>query len=314
LSDLQKLGVDAVTGLDTAGHMHIDLGQGLLSADSLPKFEASADVTLDLAKGQGLDQIVDIAATLRGAGIDHVSMGWSDLLAQDEAAINTLTSAGIDFNVVAASQAGGAQNPSLDLMLQDFLSQGVQFSNGNNMGTLVQTLFDAGVAHTQSTPEVDYVTIGDDLAAALHEAGMLQALPEANVQIDAGSAVHLQTSLTAMAELGVDHVLAAAGAQVDLGAQFSADELVQLLQHFASDTDPTSTKAIFDFGAELNMGQVSTGETLQTLLESGMGQQLHDMGITKVVAQTPAVTVLGAGESYADGQMVFDLDILFKKS
>ena len=80
--------------------------------------------------------------------------------------------------------------------------------------------------------------------------------------------------------------------------------------------DPTSTKAIFDHSVELNAGQVSTDgtQTLQTLLESGMGQQLHDLGINKVVAQfsMPPVEVLGV--STDDATTVFDLDILLNKS
>jgi hypothetical protein len=52
---------------------------------------------------------------------------------------------------------------------------------------------------------------------------------------------------------------------------------------------------------------------LQTLLDSGMASQLHDLGITKVVAQVAPTTVTTLGVTEDNGNMVFDLDILSKK-
>jgi hypothetical protein len=305
---LQKLGVDAV--MVSGAPFSLDLGGDavLHSGLGLPQFESIADVTLDLAQGQRLNEITDLASTLKDSGIDHVSMGWAELLHEDQTAINAITGAGLDFKMASSSHAGTINEPTLDAMLQDALNNGVALSNGQDMGTLVQTLYDAGVANLAPT---HLVTIGDDLAAALHESGMLNALPaEDGVQIDAGTAQHL-TTLKAMADMGVDHVLANAGAQVDLGEKFSQENLADLLSHFVNtDNNPSSIKTIFDNLTELNIGQVADyTTTLDTLVESGIGDKLFDLGIHKVVAQVE-VQILGAPahESYE-----FDLEDLLHR-
>jgi hypothetical protein len=312
LKDLQKLGVDAVQA--SAGPLSLYLGEGTdaLSGANLPKFADSADVTLKLAPGQQLSNIQNVSATLKESGIDYVSMGWTELLQEDEAAINAITGAGIDFKMATASLAGTDAAPTLDAMLQDELNDGVTLSGGQVMGNLVQTLFDAGVAKLE-LPSTPFVTIGDDLAAALSEAGMLHALPADGVQIDAGTVNHLQTSLKAMADMGVDHVLAIAGAQVDLGETFNKDDLSELLSHFVkTEGGSTSIKAIFDNSTELNIGQVAkedftsdTSDTLETLFKSGIGDQLYDLGIHKVVAQVEVMVLGSSSSSYVDFE--FDL-------
>jgi hypothetical protein len=178
------------------------------------------------------------------------------------------------------------------------------------MGDLIEALTASGV-HRIDIDKPALVTIGDDLASALYEAGMLHALPEAGIKIDAGTADQLQTTLKAMADLGVDSVLAKPGAKVDLGADIS--ELASLLSHFVSDSESGIAK-IFD-NADLNFGQVTgeTAQTLQTLLESGMADQLHDLGINHVVAQVVMPAVMPIGTSRDNDSMVFDLDA-FKKN
>jgi len=317
--------------LKAMGIDHIDLGgsgfNGAVSIDQVAAralidagltFAEDDDVTLQLGKGKSLSELALMADVLREAGIDHISLAQQQMDANAEATSLIMT-AGMDFSLLADTPpafTGSDRHASLPEDYFSIVQDGVDFlvnmlSSGASMGDLLGTLSESGI-HSIDIVKPDYVTIGDDLASALYESGMLHALPEANVQIDAGFADQVQTTLKAMADLGVDHVLAKEGAKVDLGADFS--ELASLLGHFVSDTDPTSTKAIFDHGAELNMGQVTgyTADTLQSLLESGMGQQLQDLGISKVVAQVmPPVDIIG-GTNTADG-MVFDLDILNKK-
>ena len=154
------------------------------------------------------------------------------------------------------------------------------------------------------------VVIGDQLASALYDAGMLQAMPEANVEIDAGLAARMQTSLKAMAELGVDHVVSdvAADSHLMLALGTDVQDLASVLQSFISETDHTSTKSIFDHAVDLYVGSApGTAETLQTLLDSGMGSKLADLGISKVVAQDmPPVQVIGtsAEDQTADPFMI----------
>jgi hypothetical protein len=317
LKDLQKLGVDAVQA--SAGPLSLYLGEGTdaLSGSNLPKFAGIADVTLNLAPGQQLTEIKDLSATLKASGIDYVSMDWADVLQGDEDAINMVMGAGIDFKMANAMQLN-VEDPTaealmhLDTLLQYLLNEvgsSYSLSPDIGMGDLVNEGIDIGVNFSQLFKS-PFVTIGDDLAAALSEAGMLYALPDAGVQIDAGTANHLQTSLKAMAEMGVDHVLANAGAQVDLGETFNKDDLTELLTHFVKTVDDsTGIQAIFDNSTELNIGQVAkedfTSDTLEALFESGIGDQLLDLGIHKVVAQVE-VAVLGSDSSSYES---FEFDI-----
>ena len=309
LTDLQKLGVDSVISADGTHALHVDLGTGTLSAESLPHFVLTDNVTLDLAQGQSLDQINQFASALKSAGIDHLSMDWGDMLKADELAINALTNAGLDFNLDSSSHAGTPENQTLDTMLEKALSDGISFTQGHDINTLVQTLFDSGVANAALDTADHFVTIGDDLAAALAESGMLNALPANQIQIDAGNQMHLETSLKAMADLGVDNVLAVAGAEVDAGISH-LNELSDLLSHFVSDTDPAHLKTIFEHGAELNLGDLGlTTKDLQTFLgDDHIVQELSDLGVTKVVAQVAPVQPIGAATT--DHIDVFEMDIV----
>ena len=65
LSDLQKLGVDTVSGLEALGNkVQIELGSGLNTDVALPKFAAAADITLKLDSVSQLTQIDDLAKAL----------------------------------------------------------------------------------------------------------------------------------------------------------------------------------------------------------------------------------------------------------
>jgi hypothetical protein len=122
-----------------------------------------------------------------------------------------------------------------------------------------------------------------------------------------------------MAELGVDKVASdlAAGGLLHVNLGTTVDDLASLLQAFVAPDNHVPTQKVFDHAAELDVGALSgtatTVQTLQTLLESGLGSQLHDLGITKVVAQVAPTTVTTLGVTEDHGNMVFDLDILSKK-
>jgi hypothetical protein len=290
LKDLQHLGVDTV--LSTGHDINVDLGLGgALSADHLPTFDRSLDVTLNLAPAQHLSDIEALADVLKQAGIDHVAVAQSDLLAAgDEVAIHALMSAGIDFNVSVT--AGTAKSPvHLEQVAQHFVNEGVDLLAGmldpnTNMAELLKTLSQSGI-HSIEIERPASVVVGDHLAAALSEAGMLQAMPDARVEIDAGVSTLLQTSLKAMADLGVDRVAstAAVGSHIAMALGTDIKDIADVLQSFISETDHVSTKSIFDHAVDLYVGSAVEHETLQTLLESGVGAKLAALGISKVVVQ-----------------------------
>jgi hypothetical protein len=179
----------------------------------------------------------------------------------------------------------------------------------SSMGDLVSALRTSGI-HSIDIDKPASVVIGDELASALHDAGMLEAMPDAAVQIDAGDAVRLQTSLKAMAELGVDDVKSLGAVVVDFGSA-NIHELSDLLGHFVSDSDPSATKTIFSHGAELDMHFSSADQvqTLQELLQdatNGVADKLAGLGVTSVVAQVmPVVDVIGT-TSNNDDPYAFD--------
>jgi hypothetical protein len=117
----------------------------------------------------------------------------------------------------------------------------------------------------------------------------------------------LQTSLKAMADLGVDRVAstAAVGSHIAMALGTDIKDIADVLQSFVSDTDHVSTKSIFDHAVDLYVGSAVEHETLQTLLDSGMGAELAKLGISKVVAQDlPPVQAIGAATDGADPFMI----------
>jgi hypothetical protein len=326
LSDLQKLGVDAVTGLEALGnHVQIDIGSGLI-ASSLPVFSKAAEVSLNLSNSQDLISITEeMAKALKEAGIDQLSMGWNSQLDGDEEAlkaINSLTTAGLGFNLVAPATPVPpldlSHSTDLDMMLQNTLAHGVKFSNDSDMGDLVRTLFDSGVANAKAMTGSHNVSISDDLASALYESGMITALPTvAGVEITAGTVLQMQTTFKAMAAMGVDKVASEFVGEellhVNLGA--SIGELASLLHSFVAEDNNVATQKVFDHAAALYVGEADQNavDTLQSLLDSGVLDKLHDLGVSQVVAQVVPTAVIPVGAHLEGTNMVFDLDILSKK-
>jgi hypothetical protein len=236
-----------------------------------------------------------------------------------------LISAGIDFNVLVGTtptaspvhleQMVDIYKNGVDL-LSDIYKNGVDLLSdmldpNANMGDLVRALSQSGI-HEIVVDKPASVVIGDHLAAALYEAGMLQAMPEATVEIDAGVSLRMLTSLKAMADLGVYHVASSAadGSHIMLALGTDVQDLASVLRSLISDAGPVSTKSIFDHAVDLYVGNTVDQETLQqTLLDSGMGSKLADLGISNVVAQDlPPVQVIPDVQSNSD-PFTFMMDI-----
>jgi hypothetical protein len=175
------------------------------------------------------------------------------------------------------------------------------------------------------------VTINDDLSAALYESGMLHALPDAAITIDAGLNKVLNTSLKAMADLGVDSVNSTQQkvyvelgikpedlhTMADLGDLFSAFGLDSAGNHslFAQDQqaglvlDQSTFSSLGAVGVQELVGQLSKlGFTEIDVLGDNSVQQVFS-----ITAQTPIdvpVTLLGGVN--ADLAGVFDPDIFNK--
>jgi hypothetical protein len=232
LQDLQKLGVDniSVSGQSAT----VDLGnQGLniLVGGSLPTFgdedhdgilteaeDLALSITLDLGAGVALPEENDpIFDYLESSGIDRLRIhsaldseadNWIDLSSLQS--IHQSDAAGdetLNFEIVASGSDVSEESISLDAHLVgiDLLTE---YATTNQYGQLISTLSEAGVLNI--LVDQGNVKINDQLAKALVDAGMLQALPQANISLVYQSAnepyASLNTSLRDMAALGINYV------------------------------------------------------------------------------------------------------------
>ena len=345
LKDLHKLGVDF--GGQSINNLGVD--------------------TLGISGIANLQDLSALTHTLKDAGIDHLGLHTSELVAAgketslfkalensdwikngvdvtlevDDKTLPT-THAPTDFSNISALNE--LVHNGLDLLDKTHLAQ------NETWGSLIKTLHEAGLGDVNIQSGVGNVHINDDLSAALYESGMLQAVPDARIEIDAvGSSKLLETSLKAMADLGVDKVHANDKVFVKLGVSESElSSIHDLFSAFGLDSNATVDHSLFDNngkGAGLVMDQKTaqtfgiTGDQVDEAKVTDLVHQLSKLGITELdvvhvssdgatnstdvfhidqaavaapVAQTPVITkveVLGASD---DVSHAFDLDILNK--
>jgi hypothetical protein len=301
--------------------------------------------TLHVTDTQNITDLGDLANSLKAAGLEHLGFFSSDFerdagLVDKVADFNWVTS-GIDFSLQVDAPAvvnpaapaphpqdlGGLLNMVTDGM--DLLDVGL--SDGATWGDLIETLQDAGLGQVEVQSKAS-VSISDDLSAALYEAGMLHALPDAAIEIDAGANKVLNTSLKAMADLGVDSIVSSQDKlYVELGLKpEDVSSLADLHSLFAAfGTDTAKPTHLFETGT--SAGLVLDQATFNNLGEAGVHAlvgELTKLGFTEldvrdgdsvdqvfnITAQTPVpVTVELVGVAQSD-LGVFDPDILHKST
>ena len=269
-----------------------------------------------------------MSSALQDAGSIHLDVFDSqlnidaDLLSRLDS-VDWSSNAGTDLNDVLNMVAGGV----------DVLAD-VRLDPQATWGDLIDTLQDAGLGNValEATAKVH---ISDDLSAALYESGMLHALPDAAIAIDAGANKVLNTSLKAMADLGVDSVNTDHKVYVELGLKpedaHNLADLGDLFSAFGLDNAAPDTH-LFTKGAGLVVDQATfdhfssmDAASVQALLGdlSKLGfTEVDVMGASqvsavydiKVTAQTPVlsqVAIIGT-DAINDLAHVFDPDILNK--
>jgi hypothetical protein len=200
---------------------------------------------------------------------------------------------------------------------------------------LIDTLQAAGLGNVELETSAK-VHISDDLSAALYESGMLHALPDAAIAIDAGVNKVLNTSLKAMADLGVDSVNTNQKVYVELGlsvddAQTLA-ELGDVFSAFGLDSPAPDTQLFGAQGAGLVVDQATFDNfnSMDPAMVEVLLGDLNKLGFTEVdvmgatevsavyqinvTAQTPVlsqVALIGTN-AINDLAHVFDPDILNK--
>jgi hypothetical protein len=293
--------------------------------------------TLTITDGEHITDLGVMANSLTSHGITHLGLSSSDLDNTTLTAGSTLAqkvgtfdwaNSGIDFSL-------GVDSNVADLI--SMLENGVDVFTGQALantavwGDLIQVLQESGLGginlHSSATTSATSanVVVSDELTGALYDAGMLHALPNANITLDVGTNKVLQTSLKAMLDLGVDKVQTDHKVYVDLGL-----DQADMQGLFAAFTHDTSVPTGGLFGGK-EAGLVVDQATFNTMGASDVHtlvQQLSKLGITEIdvlndsvvthayqiTAQTQVlsqVDILGTSSAGTD-LAVFDTDILNK--
>jgi hypothetical protein len=178
----------------------------------------------------------------------------------------------------------------------------LRFTTPDKFGDLLQALTASGVS--DFVVDSGDVVVSDALASALVSAGMLQALPDANLVLDATKQVvdnyaHLSTSLKAMAELGVNGVEIgnADHLYIDLGLPvhdaIAMSDISQLLRTLDPANGATPINAHNADGRPVDISLVISGDVASAIAEAGgftAADVLHleNLGINHIaVVETP---------------------------
>jgi hypothetical protein len=300
LKELQKLNIDAVSVMGDG--LTVDLGGDLagLGLSDLPQFTNQANVTLNLGSlGINGDsellnaQQFGLLSELQEKGIDQLAIeealgsDWLDLdtisaiYSQDNLGFKLgLDSQLKDFDLALAGLLGTKDPNATDSVSSD-LRNGIDllsgFTTSETYGELVQALTASGVS--DFVVDRGDVQITDNLAAALVDAGMLQALPEANLVIDATKSIaenaqyaHLFTSLKAISELGVDAIEVGGVNKVYIDLGLPADDSTAMadIQAILGAIDPANQAKLVHAGAaQKDFSLVMSGDLAKAIIDAG---------------------------------------------
>jgi hypothetical protein len=255
--------------------------------------------------------------TLVSTGIDNLalqetlssSLDWFDF--DKTLALHALSSNDqqIGFEIGVAGSTGAAASTNFDASLKkalaDDFTSGIDFFKGvttsASYGQLFEALMQSGV--TDFVVESGNVAISDSLASAMVESGMLQALPAANLIIDAtaktmeiagAKIAHLYTDLKSMAGLDVDGIRVAndvSKVYIDLGLPMNDVNAIADVKALLASLDPANdakligaapnTPIDFNFakhenGSSVDLSLVISSDLAKTLLQSlGAGDIAH---------------------------------------
>ncbi|MBT8530958.1 hypothetical protein G6645_06755 [Polynucleobacter paneuropaeus] len=337
---------------DAATHgltIHAGLGETVadLVANNLPDF-IGGHVNLDLDNANninGLSELINdqtLVNALVGKHVDYLSIHEAiDLSAGNDwmhldsvhkvvAESNNLMHINID---IAGTQAANtfshldaalkaslvSLNTATDLSTAEHTSlqsalNGLDLLSGyttpDKFGDLINALTASGVS--DMVVDSGHVEISDSLASALVSAGMLQALPESNLVIDATSDVqpyvdnvghyaHLFTNLNSMADLGVDQIQAGVANKVyvDLGLPSHDATAMADISNLLSALDPANAAkdlAVNSNGNGVGIGLVISGDLAHNIAQSGGLSvadlnHLHNLGITEIDVLAPTADI-----------------------
>ena len=339
-------------GATTAESLAHSLPAFTLDAFETAKGAHSLDVTLDITEAQrdeliALDPSIshDLLSALHAAGITSVEASISLEQALNNPGdwmnmglVGQLHSAGIAYEQGIIGSENGRPALNLDTALDDEIStlqstghltnaqatvthdafHGLDvlhnYTSPDKFGDLLHALTSSGVS--EFVVDSGNVQIGDALAAALVDAGMLQALPSANLVLDASAqatqiakmgedyyAAHLSTTLKSIADLGI-HTIETGEANhlfIDLGLPGHDAQAMQDISQLLHSLDPANA-ATHLTNAGVDVSLVLTSEVAVAIKEAGGFsatdiQHLEHLGISNIAVVDPAGVAAAAGVS-----------------
>jgi hypothetical protein len=273
----------------------------------------------------GIETDVHLGALLRDSG-DWIKLGLTDALQDagidyEQSIIGSAGTAAADnFDSALAQQIGALSDTLADpyelaahnaLVGSDLLSK---FTDPEMFGELLMALSESGVS--DFVVESGNVQISDVLAAALVEAGMLQAVPEANMVIDATARItqfndetygYLATNLKAIADLGVNAIETGniSSLYIDLGLPVNDAHAMADISQLLHSLDPANVAtqlARNQNGDQVDISLVISGSIASTIKGAGGFsaadlKHLENLGINEI-------TVLNAADDITDTNMM----------
>jgi citrate lyase gamma subunit len=315
------MGVDRVNGNQSS--LSIALGESLGSFDirNSPIFDPNLDVTLTVSNINDFNAILDPNNRLNKPGENGTALNKFLEAGIDHLLVKDTISASIDwfdFSNLTESHSVNAhniegirteQNGEINFAIGvDLLANS---ASPNQFGNLIESLLDSGV--TDYVVESSKVEITDNLASAMVDSGMLQALPTANLIINATANLksitgmedfaHLYTNLKAMSSLDVDGIKVQNGISkvfVDLGdLGVPTDDLQALadIKSLLGSLDPANDAKSFahnNNGEAVDISLVMNADWAKTLQKSfndtELMSYLENLGITEVIGLDPNAT------------------------
>jgi hypothetical protein len=278
--------------------------------------DAAFNITLNVHDWSDVPLDPTVISALLAAGIDHIDplVSLDSIIPQSGdwmglPQINALHNGGLDYIQALLGSMNPSEPSSFDAAISEEIlgleaigklthAQALaaadalygidvlgQFTSPDKFGDLISALTNSGVA--DFVVEGGSVEISDPLAAALVDAGMLQALPQANLIVDAtASGDHLFTSLKAMADLGIDQVhIGVDKVYVDLGLPTNDIGALQEIKSILAALDPANeAKPIFGVGHGALVLDNATAAEIHAAggLDQAMVQALHNLGINEI--------------------------------
>ena len=197
-----------------------------------------------------------------------------------------------NFNLAMQNQVGalsthlkaeGVDQAFIDKLISEGLDLLGNFTDPKHYGDLINALAGSGV--TDFVVESGDVQITDDLAGALVSAGMLQALPSANLAIDATGQLdgfnskyaYLSTTLKGMAEINANSVLVDTGADgiyLDLGISTDSHDVLADLKAILEAIDPANdAKPLIHAN-----GTTGDPESVSLVISADLANAFKDLG------------------------------------